>query len=267
MKPCLHIRFYGRDSGIPLIFLHGFMGDAASFETLSGLLPDSIRPVGIDLPGHGESRFDRLTCLGDLVSFMDVGRMIVSDLDAAGIDRFYLYGYSMGGRMAQAVALVAPQKIRCLMIESAGFGIADPEERNARYAADRRLFSDISGPADFDAFLDRWHALPLFRTLPSDLKDSLKAAKKNNAVSELARALELLSVGNQPFFLLELADAPFPIVLFCGDADEKYRNIAEDGAKKLAGARLFVFPDASHDIHVQYPVDVAEMITTVLTAS
>ncbi len=250
-----------------MIFLHGFMGSAASFETLAGLLPDSIRPVGIDLPGHGESRFDRLACSGDLVSFMDVGRIIVSDLEAAGIDRFYLYGYSMGGRVAQAVALVAPQKIRCLMIESAGFGIADPEKRNARYAADRRLLLDISGPPDFDAFLDRWHTLPLFRTLPTDLKDALKAAKKNNSLSELARALELLSVGSQPFFLPKLADVPFPIVLFCGAADEKSRNIAQDAAKKLPGSRLSVFPDASHDIHVQYPVDVAEMITTLLTNS
>jgi len=266
LNTCLHIRFYGRDTGVPLVFLHGFMGSAASFETLAGLLPDAIRPVGIDLPGHGQSRFDRLACSVAPGSFMDVARTISADLEAAGIDRFYLYGYSMGGRVAQAVALIAPEKIRCLMIESAGFGIVCPKERNERYAADRRLLADISGPADFDAFLDRWHDLPLFRTLSPELKASLKAAKKNNAVSELVCALELLSVVNQPFFLPELAEAPFPVALFCGAADEKYRTIAEDAAKKIPGARLFVFPDASHDIHVQYPRAVAETIITVLTA-
>lgn len=266
LNRCLNIRFYGRDSGVPLVFLHGFMGSAASFDILADLLPHTVRPVGIDLPGHGQSRFDRLACLMDPGSFMDVAGMIVSDLESAGIDRFFLYGYSMGGRVAQAVSLFAPEKIRCLMTESAGFGIAGPKERRARYAADCRLLEGVSGPDDFDAFLDRWHALPLFRTLPSELKGSLKAAKKNNVVSELARALEVLSVGNQPYFLPALVDAPFPVALFCGAADEKYRNIAEDAAKNIPGARLFVFPDASHDIHVQYPVDVAETIKTVLAA-
>ena len=265
MNTCLNIRFYGRDTGVPLVFLHGFMGSAASFDTLAGLLPQAVCPVGIDLPGHGRSRLDRLACRMNTGSFMDVAGMIVSDLESAGIDRFFLYGYSMGGRVAQAVSLCAPAKIRCLMIESAGFGIVDPEERSARYAADCRLLDGISCPADLDAFLDRWHALPLFRTLPPELKDSLKAAKKNNAASELARALEVLSVGNQPYFLPELARAPFPVALFCGAADEKYRTIAEDAAKRIPGARLFVFPGASHDIHVQFPEDVARTITTVLT--
>lgn len=261
MKTCLHFTFFDYKAECPLVLLHGFMGSAASFETLAGYLPDVCRPIGIDLPGHGKSLFSGSACLDTLQSFEDVALMILKDLEDAGIDRFSLYGYSMGGRVAQQVAFAAPERVRHLILESAAFGIADPEMRKIRYADDCRLLENIRGEADFEAFLDKWHDMALFRMLSAELKKRLKSSKRMNKPLELARAMPLLSVGNQPYLLPELANADFPILLLYGQKDDKYMAIAANAAKNLPNARFCLIPDAFHDIHVQYPADVARVIT------
>ena len=265
MKTCLHITLFDYKVNCPLVLLHGFMGSAASFETLAGFLPDTCRPIGIDLPGHGKSLFSGSACLDRLQSFEAVAVMILNDLENAGIERFSLYGYSMGGRVAQQVALAAPERVRHLILESAAFGIADSEMRTTRYADDCRLLENIRG--DFDAFLDKWHDMPLFRMLPADLKEKLKSSKKMNELPELARAMSLLSVGNQPHLLPELANADFPILLLYGQEDAKYMAIAANAAKSLPHARFCFIPDASHDIHVQSPGNVARAITDFIKQS
>lgn len=262
----LHIARFGRTraGGVPLVFLHGFMGSHASFEQTAGFLPDWVRPMGIDLPGHGRSRFAGSASIGSLQSAQDVAALILSDLRLSGIDSFFLYGYSMGGRIAQQAALAAPERVRHLIVESAAFGIADAGERIKRYENDCRMLPGIDSAAELEAFLKKWHDMPLFRTLGRDLKKRLIAAKKKNAYPELKRALSLLSVGNQPYMLPSLASAPFPMTFFYGKEDEKYVQIAADAAQHLPDARFRFFPGASHNIHAQYPQKIALAIAEIL---
>ncbi len=260
MKTCLHFIFFREKAAIPLVLLHGFMGSAASFAPLVSFLPKEMGAVGIDLPGHGQSLFSGSSCVDSLRSFEDVSAMILEDLLRANIGRFSLYGYSMGGRIAQQVALYAPERVRHLIVESAGFGIADPQERHERYDQDCRLFDEIRSKADFDAFLDRWHDLALFRTLPSEIKAKRKAEKRKNDFYQLKKAMALLSVGNQPYLLPDLATAPFPLALLCGETDAKYMAIADNAAKILPRACVYSISEASHDIHGAFPRKVAGAI-------
>lgn len=257
MNTCLNITYFGRTDGLPLVMLHGFMGRAASFDNLVSFLPRAIRPVGIDLPGHGESLFSGSSCIDGIASFKDVAETILEDLSRLHIEAFWLYGYSMGGRIAQQVGLSAPGRVKGLILESASFGIADPEARKMRYDRDCRLFEDVCSSADFEAFLGRWHDMDLFCTLTPQLKARLAAAKQKNSILQLEKAMGLMSVGNQPYLVPALSSAQFPMALFCGEKDVKYRSIAEGGAKNLPKACLRIFKGASHNIHVQYPRETA----------
>lgn len=260
MKICLHFTFFREKTAIPLVLLHGFMGSAASFAPLVSFLPKEMGAVGIDLPGHGKSLFCGASCMDFLRSFEDVSAMILEDLLRAGIGRFSLYGYSMGGRIAQQVALCAPNRVHHLIVESAGFGIADLQERQARYDQDCRLFDDIRSKADFDAFLDRWHDMDLFCTLSPEIKARRKSEKQKNDIDQLKKAMELLSPGNQPYLLPDLASARFPVALLYGEKDAKYMAIADNAAKILPRAAVYRLPEASHDIHGTFPRKVAGVI-------
>ena len=260
MKTCLYFTFFGKEATCPLVFLHGFMGRAASFLPLVSYLPENVGSVGIDLPGHGNSLFTGSSCIDALQSFADVSSMILEDLDILGIRRFFIYGYSMGGRIAQQVALAAPDRVRALIIESAAFGIADLQARKTRYASDRRLFDQIRCEKDFEAFINRWHDMSLFATLSPESKARLATEKRANDISQLKKAMALLSVGRQPYLLPELSAARFPMFLFYGAKDAKYMAIAADAAELIPKACFHVFPGASHDIHTQYPREVAHVI-------
>ena len=181
------------------------------------------------------------------------------------IDRFSIYGYSMGGRVAQNIAILAPQRIRKLILESASFGLADADERQARYARDQKLLSGIKTKADFAAFLDNWHNLPLFRTLPGTPHYKMLIEEKlANNISELSRALEVMSVGHHPYFAEILAGLSLNLFYFCGEEDEAYRSTAVAVKQLLPGLKVTVFPAASHNIHCQHPEAVVRRLKEVM---
>lgn len=257
----------GTEKNETLVFLHGFMGSSQSLASLMTPLSDRCRCIAFDLPGHGKSLFAKIDPNGKLNTVEDVACLILRDLDALGIDRFSLYGYSMGGRIAQNITILAPQRITCLIMESVSFGIEDTDERQARYERDQHLLSGIKTKADFAAFLAGWHNLPLFRTLPgTPLYRLLIDEKLDNDISELRQALKIMSVGHHPCFAESLSRLSIPMFYFCGEKDEAYSSVAISVKKLLPGLRVTVFKGASHNIHAQYPDAVVRCLKEVLVA-
>jgi len=250
----LHYEEFGRKDDGAFVFLHGFMGNCRSLRAIAASLAGTCRCIAFDLPGHGDSLFRRIDSLNTLKTMEDVAKLILWDLDALGVRRFSFYGYSMGGRVAQNVALLAPDRIERLVLESASFGIADPEERRQRYLRDQALLTAVRTEKDLAAFLEGWYRLPLFRTLQgtSHLQRILRE-KQGNVVEELRRAMKILSVGNHPFFAEYLAVLGLPVFYFCGDKDEAYVGTAKTIEKEIPTMKVMVFRGASHDIHSQFP--------------
>jgi len=250
----LHYEEFGRHDRGVFVFLHGFMGNCRSLHAIATSLAGTHRCIAFDLPGHGCSLFRRTDSLNALETMEDVAKLILRDLDALGVSRFSLYGYSMGGRVAQNVALLAPDRIERLVLESASFGIADPEERGQRYLRDQALLAVVRTEKDLAAFLEGWYRLPLFRTLRGTPHlQRIIREKQGNTVEELRRAMKILSVGNHHFFAERLVGQNFPVFYFCGEKDEAYTGTAKTIKKEIPTMNVTVFSGASHDIHSQFP--------------
>ena len=153
----LNVETSGRGDGPALLLLHGFTGDAATWQPV---LPyfDAYRTVRVDLIGHGQSdspadpaRYTMAHAVEDLMALLD-------HLD---IEQTALVGYSLGGRVALHFALAAPELLWALVLESASPGIDDPMERDARFASDAQLAASLERDG-IEAFVDRWQAQPLF---------------------------------------------------------------------------------------------------------
>src|SRR5829696_8230603 len=111
----------------------------------------------VDLPGHGETaspadpaRYAMERVVEDLVALC--GRL--------GIARAAWLGYSMGGRLALGVGVLAPQAVSALVLEGASPGLRDAAERAKRMASDETLasFLDRDGLV---RFIDYWERLPV----------------------------------------------------------------------------------------------------------
>ncbi|HSR42395.1 MAG TPA: alpha/beta fold hydrolase, partial [Longimicrobiales bacterium] len=153
----LSVRTSGR--GSPVVLLHGFTGSSGTWDSwiLHGL-SDSFRVLAVDLPGHGGSP-DPPEDYSVKKLVRDLGRL----LEREGLERAAWIGYSMGGRMALAQTILAPESVDRVVLESASPGLSTEAERAARRESDRKLASRIRSRG-MEAFVEEWMAQPFFRT-------------------------------------------------------------------------------------------------------
>ena len=110
-------RAWGAAHGLPVLAIHGWLDNAASFDRLAALLPE-LRLVALDLAGHGYSSHRPP---GVPYHFVDFSPDVLAAADALGWERFALLGHSMGGGIASFIAASFPERVTQLaMIEGLG---------------------------------------------------------------------------------------------------------------------------------------------------
>ncbi|MFO7587691.1 MAG: 2-succinyl-6-hydroxy-2,4-cyclohexadiene-1-carboxylate synthase [Gemmatimonadota bacterium] len=249
------LRLRVREAGVgdPLLLLHGFTGSSESWgEPLVAGLAERSRVLAVDLPGHGASDAP-----------VDPGRYaleaVVADLcdllDATGTGSATWVGYSMGGRIALGAAVLAPGRVRRLVLESASPGLSTEEERSARRFADAALARRIRAEG-IAWFVDKWERLPPFATqarLPAGVLAAQRERRLANDPAALAACLGGLGTGSQPSFWEDLAGVRAPTLLLAGAEDLKFREIGRRMADGLPAARLEVAAGAGHAVHLEAP--------------
>ena len=124
------------DKGIPVIAIHGWLDNAASFQPIAPLLQNS-HLLAPDLIGHGHS--GHLPEAADY-HLSDSCRWIVGLADAMGWERFALIGHSMGASVASITAAAVPDRVAGLvMIDGIGPLAVRPEQEVKRL---RLLFDE-----------------------------------------------------------------------------------------------------------------------------
>ncbi|MFU8802269.1 MAG: alpha/beta fold hydrolase, partial [Bradymonadaceae bacterium] len=80
----LAARAFGPDDGQPILALHGWLDNAATFDKLIPLLGDGLRIVSLDLPGHGLSSGARAS-IDDFDDYGGCLRALQRHLEEAGL--------------------------------------------------------------------------------------------------------------------------------------------------------------------------------------
>jgi len=240
-----------------LLMLHGFMGSGCVFEHILDGLCEFCNPITIDLLGHGKSEkvYDPEQYRED--------KQIADILELAGTIEFsdiFLYGYSMGGRLALKTALEAPEFFTGLILESTTCGIERKSERAERRKEDKRRAEEIQ--QDFDSFLSRWSKSELFSSDPETnppLKDRYKQIQKNQDPKAIAASITGFSTGNMQPVKKQLRNFPVPVLLLAGSRDEKYTDINNTMAQLFTTAE-FKKLKAGHRVHLDNPAAVVNTI-------
>lgn len=92
-----------------ILMLHGLGATKASVLPIVPSLTASHRVVAIDLPGFGDSTKPRGSYTAQWFA-----EHVIAFLETMGIERAALVGNSMGGRIAQEVAIEYPEKVRSI---------------------------------------------------------------------------------------------------------------------------------------------------------
>lgn len=118
----LAVRTWNPAGSHPVIALHGWRDNAATFDTLAPLLPD-CRIVAIDLAGHGLSSWRSREAGYYIWSYIED---VLAVADALQWQQFSLLGHSMGGAVAALLAAVCPERISRLMLLDAVGPLSTP---------------------------------------------------------------------------------------------------------------------------------------------
>ncbi len=139
----MYVETYG--DGTPLVLLHGGMLTIdLNFAALIPTLAKRHRVIGVELQGHG-----RTADIDREITPAALAGDVVGMLDQLGIDRAHVVGSSMGGMIAQKMAIEFPDRVLSLTSKMSSTG--EPEYGQSTPEAQQVLFA--SRPADRDGYV------------------------------------------------------------------------------------------------------------------
>ena len=241
--------------GAAIVFLHGFGGDLNGWGAVMPMLAGQHRIFALDLPGHGVST-KRLPEGG----IAGLAALVVKFLDALELDRVHLVGHSLGGAVAQQIALDARGRVASLsLIAPAGFG----PEINAAYI---RAFVAAERRKELEACLGDLFASREMMT--RQLVEEVMRYKRLDGVKECLAALaqDFLSRDAQATVLRPAIEAlGVPALVVWGAAD---RIIPSGQAGGLPDSmRLMLIEKAGHMPQAEAGGEVAKAIAAHVAAN
>jgi 3-oxoadipate enol-lactonase len=133
----IDIAYWVVGEGTPILLITGLGTPAASWYVLPSLLADQgYKVIVVDNRDCGKSS----PCEGVDYGIADMAEDAMAVLDEVGIDQTYLFGISMGGMIAQELALNHPERVKKLIL------VATSPGRPASIPPDASVLSEMFAP-------------------------------------------------------------------------------------------------------------------------
>ena len=240
--------------GRPLLLVHGFTGAKEDLtDGLPTLAERGWHAVAPDLRGHGSSDHPP----GRAAYEVDV---FVADLlglaDALGWDRFVVLGHSMGGAIAQRLALDHPGRVDALVLVSTFHGplAIDPDLVGLGVAIVQN-----GGMSALAAALDaRRESDPAATAARRRIEQASPAHARRLGAKLLACSQDMwLAMAPQfpdwPDTLADITTLDVPTLVVVGEEDETMRGHCERLAGTIPGAAFALVPGTRHSPQLEAP--------------
>ena len=243
---CYTLRYADVGSGTPVVLIHGLAGDHTAWLAQIEVLRAAHRVIAFDNRGAGAS-----TQVDEPVSTEDLARDTLALMDHCGVDSAHVVGRSMGGAVAQHMALLAPDRVLSLVL-CASFARLDPlgsrvllnmrealEWRGSWADHARHSVQNFVSAGFFNGYPERVAMIEKLlggeTRLPACYSRQNEACQRHNTVSRLHEI-------KQP--CLVMGGASDPICSLTATA------LLSDG---LPDVRTEIFDDASHFFLMEQP--------------
>jgi pimeloyl-ACP methyl ester carboxylesterase len=166
-----------------------------------------------------------------------------------------LAGFSLGGLIAQSLALSNPERIDRLAILSAVAGRT--EEERAKVVSRLRLLEEGGIPAVTAAAEERWFTPEFRQQHPERVEQRMAELRANDLTSYKAayRVFATSDLGHR------LQDIPHPTLVVTGENDVgSNTRMARMMHEKIVNSRLEILPRLRHSILVEAPEVVADLL-------
>jgi len=249
--------------GLPLLMLPSVTMTHASWSMLRPHLEKHARLIMPDPIGGGRSdKPDKQ----EKYSTEAQAELMLGLLDALGLREAHVIGAAFGGATALAMAGKAPGRIRSALIVEGIFA----EQHLPLWAARMRdtLTDILTGRMAFSSMKRRAVAEGLARatmreawlTLSAEQRKALTGAYFDPEADRKGWIAQLRGADRDVSPLL--ADLPTPILYLTGELSTAAPYLARglEVLRKLPRARIVIVKNGAHDLHIQQPAKVAELV-------
>lgn len=241
--------------GPAVVLLHAGIADrrmwSGQIEPLAGA---GLRVLAMDMPGFGQAPVGD----GRDEPWLDV----LETMDAAGVERAALVGNSLGGAIAQCIAITSPERVSALaLISSPAPGMEASEELSDAWETEEYAVEagDIDGAVE--AVLDAWllpDAEPALRDLVGEMQRrafdlQLGALEPEEVPDPLGGDAHVIS------------SYTGPVLIAVGERDmTDFHGAAEKLGGALPEARREVIAGAGHLAPLEQPQALTELLVDFL---
>lgn len=182
----------------------------------------------------------------------DMARDGLGVLDALGVARAHVVGASMGGMIAQRLALAAPERVltlTSLMSSSGARHLPGPRARVLQVLLSRPAGRGEAAVQDYYLRLFRAIGSPGFPTGDEELRQRIRATLRRGGYRPTGGARQLAAMAADSGRARELQRIGVPTLVVHG-RDDPLVPVAcgEDTARRIPGARLVTVPGMGHDL-------------------
>ncbi len=261
-------RWFGTDDGVPLVFLSRFRGTMDDWDPALIDRIASERPV-ILFDNEGIGRTGGRTA-STVTAMADIAATFIEAIKAGPVD---VLGFSLGGYVAQRLALRRPELVRRVVLAATGPGAgegvlpSEPQVAPLRAIPDMGLdalrvlfFSESdAGVRAGDEHWERTHRrVDREPEVGADVIDQQIAAIRNWSGG--------VEGGDQAY--PELHALEQPVLVANGSRDVMIPTInSYILAQRLPNAELHVYPDSGHGFLFQYHEEFASLVNDFLNRS
>lgn len=230
--------------GHPLVLLHGLGGCWRDWEPQLDALRDRYRVVAIEHRGHGRSSRAPGPVTTDLFA-ADVAGVC----RALGIDHAWVVGLSMGGMVAQKLALAEPDLVEALVLCDTGTHLGERagawlRDEAARVRAEG--FIDARGEVEGSTIWSRY----TLAHQPEVARTNIRESQSTDPDCWAEAALAVAAHDTRD----AVARIACPTLVVWGEEDGALPvELAAPLAAAVGGAPTVVIPDAGHVCNLEQP--------------
>lgn len=233
-----------------LVLVHGVGSYCEVWDGVIARLSGSFRMLSFDLRGHGRServrgRYEIDDFVGDVLGLAD----------HVGFARFDLAGFSLGGLIAQRLALTHPERLRRLVLLSTVAGRTD-EERERVLGRLAALAAGERG-SHYDASLSRWLTED-FQARNPELIAELRRRNAENDPDCYAAAYRVLAETDFGGLIDQIR---IPTLIATGEHDQGSNpRMSRYMHERIVDSRLHILPGLRHSLLNEAPDQVAALM-------
>ena len=265
----IEIAYTDTGKGEPLVFIHGLASYGSIWRKNISSLSRDFRCISIDLPGNGKSS------KGDFpFSMFFYAETVMQFIQKLGLSEVYLCGHSMGGQIAQIMALRYPLVVKKLILTApAGFEFFN--------AHDKLMFNHMMMLGNF-IYADEFHLASTIRegfsVVPPEAEEMIEELKQQLFSGKLSYYRNMIT-GSINGMMNEqvhefLPQISCPVLVLFGEKDKLIPNklihhtttaaVAKQGAAKLKNAQLHLLSHTGHFLQWEKAAEFNKLVKSFL---